>query len=648
MRGFGRGISGRTVRPRMGLLCTVLAASLLLAGCVVGHTTLTPIGNSDVFAGDVQNLTKSPILAHNITVEFLDAQGNVVETQSVAGCLRSLQPGATDFFEAKSTTVPSAISDARAKVAVDASIKLGAIGAAVFNISNVQATLSGTNVTVNGNLKNTTGTALTSPKVCVVLRSSSNGVVRVGSQTLSQISSNGSKTFSVQIAAPPTSADHVDVWADALVSNVPSKPSSTTNISVTGGDPPQTSSNCAFQTTPRTYETTEDRKLYMQAMDLAGNNQLFPGDPFFSQLSQAAGPRGARTSSGDVYVPPTLLKAISWIESVTTQAAGSLPWGAIGPALVSFDCGYGITQVTSGMTAPLGPNGQPSDQQALVATNFAYNIGRGAAILIDKWNSAPANRPIAGIDTSADPKIVENWYYAVWGYNGFTGPGANRSNHPLDPIYGAWPRTPYSCGPMNDGFSHDRSKVPYQEMVYGCMAHPPVVQGQPLWQPLVATLPDLNNPYWRNPLDLKNFVFPYTQMDIPTPKPDHTDPTAPPAERDAVLAQPSLAIDRTLGLVTVTGGTPDTYVVTLSNTGTGIASWRASADKPWITLTDQAGVAVGSDLPCLPTSPCDRNATLGISIDPKQLLANDSATITIRGLGPNPVTYTVAVFVKFQ
>ena len=203
---------------------------------------------------------------------------------------------------------------------------------------------------------------------------------------------------------------------------------------------------------------------------------------------------------------------------------------------------------------------------------------------------------------------------------------------------------------MNDGFSHDRSKFPYQEMVYGCMAHPPIVQGQPLWAPLEATLPDLNNPYWRNPLDLKNFQFPYTQMDIPTPKPDHADPTAAPApaERDAVLDQPALAIDRTMGLVTVTAGKPDQYTITLSNTGTGIASWRASADKPWITLSDQAGVAVGADLACQPSSPCDRNATLQISIDPKLLLSNNSATVTIRGLGPNPVTYQVPVFVVFQ
>jgi hypothetical protein len=246
---------------------------------------------------------------------------------------------------------------------------------------------------------------------------------------------------------------------------------------------------CAFSNTPTTYETTEDRELYLRAMDLAGYDMLFPNDIFFSQRTIDVGTRQNRANSDEVYVPPTLMKSIAWLESLIAQAASGVPFGSIGPALVSFDCGHGIGQVTSGMTEPLGESGLPSDEQALVATHFAYNVGRSAAILIDKWNSAPENRPIAGIDTNSDPKLVENWYFAVWSYNGFTGPGANRSNHPMDPVYPAWPRTPYSCGPANDGLSHNRSLFPYQELVYGCMAHPPVVQGDELWEPIDATLP---------------------------------------------------------------------------------------------------------------------------------------------------------------
>ena len=406
---------------------------------------------------------------------------------------------------------------------------------------------------------------------------------------------------------------------------------------------------CAFPTPPTTYETTEDRRLYMDTMDLAGYDMLFPRHAFFSQTALDIGPREARTTAPEIYVPPTLLKAISWVESVTTQGSVALPFGAIGESLVSFDCGHGIAQVTSGMTAPLGEGGDVTDEQALVATHFAYNIGRGAAILIDKWNSAPEQRPVAGVDTNSDPHIIENWYYAVWSYNGFTGPGANRSNHPLDPIYGTWPRTPYSCGPVGDGFSHNRSLFPYQELVYGCAAHPPVVQGQTLWQPLESTLPDLQNPYWRTPLDLANFTFPYDRMDMPTPKPEHLDPTPRPQDalRATIFGNPQLQADRSIVLVNVRPGeSASPAEVRISNAGTGIVPWRVSANKSWVQFSQLAGVAVGSEMPCLPGSPCERTATLQISVDPTRVLGSDAAVVRIDGLGPGGTPVYVAVFIK--
>src|ERR1051326_9595761 len=99
---------------------------------------------------------------------------------------------------------------------------------------------------------------------------------------------------------------------------------------------------------------------------------------------------------------------MTWIGSGTTPGGTDPPFGAGGSSLVSFDCGYGVAQVTSGMTYPAGENGRVSPQQALVATNFAYNIARGAWILADKWNSAPEEKPIAGIDTNGLPRSEEH------------------------------------------------------------------------------------------------------------------------------------------------------------------------------------------------------------------------------------------------
>jgi hypothetical protein len=198
---------------------------------------------------------------------------------------------------------------------------------------------------------------------------------------------------------------------------------------------------CAFSVTPNAYEPMLDRAVMLTGLELAGYNMIAPEDPFFGTPIVETGTRADRRVAFEPYVPPTLLKATGWIESSLAQADWNTPFGAVGPALISFDCGHGIMQITSGMTGP-ADDGWPSRQQALVATHYLYNIARGAAILVDKWNAAPQVRPVAGTDTEGSPRIIENWYFAVWSYNGFA-----RVNHPLYPDYRDWPRTGYSCGP---------------------------------------------------------------------------------------------------------------------------------------------------------------------------------------------------------
>ena len=460
---------------------------------------------------------------------------------------------------------------------------------------------------------------------------------------------------------------------------------------------------CAFPSTPDTYEGTQDRSLYNTTIELAAFNMLFPDDPFFGLPPIERGLRNSRSSS-DGPVPPVLLKSIAWIESVITQADQSVPFLAIGPALVSFDCGHGIMQVTSGMTVPLGENGRPSPEQALVATHFANNIARGAVILADKWNRAPENRPIAGTDTNSDPAIIENWYFAVWSYNGFTGPGANKSNHPMDPIYGSWPRTSYSCGPSNDGFGHNRGNYPYQELVFGCASHPPVLGGEPLWNPQPLDLPDLNDSRWREPLKLENFVFPFTKMDIPTPRPSravsrppaggaatalpswyvvprtptpiaeatptalpptavpdrasgvsgvssvvgHRDNTPRPSPdlRATVLGSPSLSLgNRSLRFRVEPEQSVSPQSITVSNSGTGVLSWIATPSVNWLDVSPATGVAVAADMPCGSGAPCERSPTISIRPNPSKMpQGTQSATIRIEAPGTNDVqTVTVTV-----
>jgi hypothetical protein len=282
------------------------------------------------------------------------------------------------------------------------------------------------------------------------------------------------------------------------------------------------------------------------------------------------------------------------------------------------------------MTVPLGGGEQPSTNQVAIATHFAYNIARGAGILAEKWNEAPERRSVAGTDTNSDPTMVENWYFATWAYNGFTGPGANYSNHPLDPSFSAFPRPTYQCES-----SQSRSRYPYQELVFGCMATPPLRNNTQLWAPLAASLPNTTLPQWFGPLQLSNFVFPYSAMDMPTPQPVHVDvaPALQPALLSRALGAPALAVSSESVSVSVKGRPEDSRAtIQVQNTGSGLLSWAATSSEKWLVADPPAGVAVGSDLPC--RQECARASTITITVNPT-LLSSASAAGTLRIASPN-------------
>lgn len=170
-------------------------------------------------------------------------------------------------------------------------------------------------------------------------------------------------------------------------------------------------------------------------------------------------------SSGTVSptFPCSLLKAIGYTESGWSQFCADS--GDIGPTIISFDCGYGVTQVTSGMTT--GSMGVLSFDPARVAAEADYNVGTGAGILAVKWLSTPEIG-------AAQPEIVEHWYYATWAYNGFA-----YVNNPNNPDF------PSGRPPFNGPSTLSRGSYPYQELVWGYLAYP----GGGLWDPLAISYP---------------------------------------------------------------------------------------------------------------------------------------------------------------
>jgi hypothetical protein len=160
-------------------------------------------------------------------------------------------------------------------------------------------------------------------------------------------------------------------------------------------------------------------------------------------------------------VPSVVLMAIAYQESGWRQfdANGNT---VVGSNATSQD--VGIMQInTSGR----------SDIDRLM-TDIDYNIETGAKMLDGKWKLAP------GIG-DRDRNVLENWYYAIWAYNGLSS-----TNNPNTP-----------------GGRH------YQDGILALMARQVLgSDGQPLWPPVVVTLPGpsiiTDPPAW-----------------IPTPQPVH-------------------------------------------------------------------------------------------------------------------------------
>lgn len=196
----------------------------------------------------------------------------------------------------------------------------------------------------------------------------------------------------------------------------------------------------------------------------------------------------------DGYIPCVLLMSVGQQES-TGWKQFVANYGQNGNTLISPDCGYGITQITG---APIMTGQDSNVNRDLVAAQSTYNIGTGARVLIEKWNAITY---YSGLN---DPYIAEDWYYAVWAYNGFTyASNPNNASFPTN-------RTPFNG-------TQSQANYPYQELVWGWAANPPTDPqnaNNKFWKATTLTLPprsDLAAPVNGNP----------TATHINTPQPAH-------------------------------------------------------------------------------------------------------------------------------
>ena len=119
-----------------------------------------------------------------------------------------------------------------------------------------------------------------------------------------------------------------------------------------------------------------------------------------------------------------------------------------------------------------------------------WNVSHGANLLIDKWNSrfgysyGNANYPQIN---SNEPNEIEDWYFAIWGYNGYTCSSAYaQDNNPRDHAQANY---------MNWAPGLSRSAYTYQDVVYYYLQNPP---GRDTWSTGTAGDQLPNGSYYLN------------------------------------------------------------------------------------------------------------------------------------------------------
>ncbi len=243
-------------------------------------------------------------------------------------------------------------------------------------------------------------------------------------------------------------------------------------------------------------------------------------------------------------IPPKLLYGIAFQESSWRQ------FDATGAPLISRDGGIGIMQVTS--------YGDLDVER--LKTDIDYNIAAGADILVQKWGYAPSVIPVIG---DGSRFCYENWFYAVWAYNGWT------AGNPYP--YKVWAHI--AAGPAGLWTGLPVTPVPESALVGGYGVTVPTPLPAHYWSPVPLPKPDLSAP--QAPARVRAGA----RLTVSgTLAPAHPGGTQPVAIRCYRRSGSRWVLRRTVAATTSDAGDVTGYSATFSLTATG--SWRLRAWTP--------------------------------------------------------------------
>lgn len=175
--------------------------------------------------------------------------------------------------------------------------------------------------------------------------------------------------------------------------------------------------------------------------------------PAFSSMCYGTCPNGA---TGAPHVSAAILHGTAYVETNWHQFNTSdyqVNGEPVGSPVKSWDGGWGEFQQTWGMPPQCVSSNNCRIDAAKIQQEQSYNIGTGIQSLISAWNGT------AGVASSTDPNDpykANDWFFAVWAYNGAYG---NNPNDVASSVYAHW----YPGAPF---------RSIYEEYVWYFAAHP--------------------------------------------------------------------------------------------------------------------------------------------------------------------------------
>lgn len=177
--------------------------------------------------------------------------------------------------------------------------------------------------------------------------------------------------------------------------------------------------------TPLKTNTTGGQNASVNQQDewmLEGHANLLANGPILPYMCYGYCPQGL---NGTPHTSAAILHGVAYTESDWFQfnAPGHQVGGEpVGSPIESWDGGWGEFQQTWGMPPQCVPLNNCRADASRIQHEQAYNIGVGVQSLINAWNGTAG---VASQTDPNDPYKANQWFFAVWAYNGSYGNNPN-------------------------------------------------------------------------------------------------------------------------------------------------------------------------------------------------------------------------------